>query len=724
MKKKAAIWLFCLIQVVTLCAAPVMKADAAQNKAAKKIISVVYDDSGSMWDENDSWAAANYAMQAFAGLLNADDEMYLTYMSEFDGGAKKLDITNPQAAVNKILGKPGNQGGTPLRSIEVAAEKLISINETDENTQFWLIVLTDGKNMQLNQAKSKSLQACLDSYAGKKMSNGSTLQIYYMGIGKAMSVNPDPGQGFNSVMPGNNIVPALSDIANKVSGRMKFSSSEINQVDGKTVKLYSEIPLYCIAVFSQNSKAQVPQAKRDGTFVIDRNVKLESPNSALYGNAAMITNGTNVIQPGEYTLTFSEDISLEDTVFMYQIAIEMRPVLTKNGVKLDDVNDVAPGDVIDIELIPVNPETGDPIDESKLPAGITWEIAYSVEGKVIKDSKSKSLTGVTAQEGENKIICTMNIPDYAPMIQAITFRPVNPVVYSVIMETSDDDVYNRNELGLDRCLGKPDRFYITADGVPLDKAGVEKLDLSKLGLEVIDVQIDDTMLSGFLDTFGSTKAPVKLELQNDGSFVAYPGKSLVPPFMLQAGDYTVTVALKSDHNCGATGTFFVNPRWIDWIALIPIIILLLILIYILYIIFGKAKFEGQTVNIDVYRPFGGEGEGRLQQSQCDQIVLHKFTLGTFLPTPASTRVLPGVGIKVIADGYGGMYFTPSAWKGFQKAGPSGSNPINNYVGVVNSLKDTTRLEEDAKASGNKMISLGTAPYYFKQGNRLYKITVN
>ena len=36
----------------------------------------------------------------------------------------------------------------------------------------------------------------------------------------------------------------------------------------------------------------------------------------------------------------------------------------------------------------------------------------------------------------------------------------------------------------------------------------------------------------------------------------------------------------------------------------------------------------------------------------------------------------------------------------------------------------TEAVEDAKASGNKMISLGTAPYYFKQGNRLYKITVN
>ena len=68
MKKKAAIWLFCLIQVVTLCIAPVIGADAAQIKAAKKIISVVYDDSGSMNDDHDSWAVANYAMQAFCGM--------------------------------------------------------------------------------------------------------------------------------------------------------------------------------------------------------------------------------------------------------------------------------------------------------------------------------------------------------------------------------------------------------------------------------------------------------------------------------------------------------------------------------------------------------------------------------------------------------------------------------------------------------------------------------
>ena len=245
MKKKAAIWLFCLIQVVTLCAAPVMKADAAQNKAAKKIISVVYDDSGSMWDENDSWAAANYAMQAFAALLNADDEMYITYMSDVgtnQEGAKSVNLSDPQGAVNAIKADSQGGGGTPLKSVEIALDKLESVKSTDETDQYWLVILTDGA-MSANGAKAKNLQSLLNSCKGMKMSNGSVLRTYYMGIGNAAAVNDDPGKGLYSIMAGFDIVPALSDVANKVSGRMKFASGEINQVDGKTVKLYSEIPL-------------------------------------------------------------------------------------------------------------------------------------------------------------------------------------------------------------------------------------------------------------------------------------------------------------------------------------------------------------------------------------------------------------------------------------------------------------------------------------------------
>ena len=75
----------------------------------------------------------------------------------------------------------------------------------------------------------------------------------------------------------------------------------------------------------------------------------------------MITNGDKVIPAGDYTITFSEDIALENLVIMYQPAIEMRAEIKKDGVTVDDPNTLRVGDVIDIEIIPTDPESGDPI---------------------------------------------------------------------------------------------------------------------------------------------------------------------------------------------------------------------------------------------------------------------------------------------------------------------------------------------------------------------------
>ena len=50
---------------------------SAESLYIRKIVSVVYDDSGSM--EGDKWANANYAMQTFCGMLNSEDQLYITY---------------------------------------------------------------------------------------------------------------------------------------------------------------------------------------------------------------------------------------------------------------------------------------------------------------------------------------------------------------------------------------------------------------------------------------------------------------------------------------------------------------------------------------------------------------------------------------------------------------------------------------------------------------------
>lgn len=716
-KRNIGIWLLCLMQLAAVCVIPGGEVHAEETEVAKKIISVVYDDSGSMRDANDSWASANYAMQAFAALLNQKDEMYITYMSEVgtnNEGAKTVDLSDPQTAVDKIRSDSTGSGGTPLRAVEIAIDKLTSIQEKDESAQYWLIVLTDGA-MSAHGAKAASLQALLDSNKGKTMSNGSQLLIYYMGIGAAQTIQEDTGKGLHSIMAGTNIVPALSEVANKVSGRMKFASGDITQVDSKTVKLHTELPLYNISVFSQNSKAKVTAARGENDYTVNRNVSLESPNSVLYGNAAVVTNGSALIQPGDCTLTFSEDISLADTVFMYQLVIEMKPVLTKNGVKLNDVSDVKMGDVIDIELIPTNPETGEEIPESKLPSGIQWGVSYSVDGNEIKSSASRSLTGVTVEEGENAITCTMKIPEYVPIVQKITFRAESPIVYGIQADTSDNDRYARSRLGLKYCKETANRYYITADGIPLTKDQLEEMEL-----EIADISVDDSQVKGFLNRFGFLDVTVKLKVQDDGSFLLYPEGGIIPAFMLHAGKYSAVIQLNRDHTITAEGELWVDPALSDWIQLIPVLIILLLVLYILYIVFGKAKFAGQSLKIDVYKPFGGDGSGRKITSQCDEIVLHKYTLATFLPTRASTQMIPGLGIKVVADGANGVYFNVGSLNSFQKAGSSTIHPEHNFDGVVGSLKDTEKMIKDAAV---KEIALGATPYYFKQGKRLYRVTV-
>ena len=51
----------------------------AESLYVRKIVSVVYDDSASMGGQN--WAYANYAMQTFCGMMNSEDQLFITYMS-------------------------------------------------------------------------------------------------------------------------------------------------------------------------------------------------------------------------------------------------------------------------------------------------------------------------------------------------------------------------------------------------------------------------------------------------------------------------------------------------------------------------------------------------------------------------------------------------------------------------------------------------------------------
>ena len=234
--------LFFLLLLTGVTGMSKVRAADGEISPTKKIISVVYDDSGSMYDADSSWSAANYAMQAFAALLNEEDEMYITYMSDVGyetEGAVDIDLSDMDSAVKWIREgeKVGHSGGTPMRSVQIAMDKLKSIQEDDPNTQFWLVILTDGAmSSDIEGYLDSDLQELLNDYAGTAMSNGSQDYINYMGIGSAaVDIQGDSAKGLDAVQAGTDIVPVLSDIANRISGRMEFTGDQISQTDGRTL---------------------------------------------------------------------------------------------------------------------------------------------------------------------------------------------------------------------------------------------------------------------------------------------------------------------------------------------------------------------------------------------------------------------------------------------------------------------------------------------------------
>ena len=606
-------------------------------RAAKKIISVVYDDSGSMY--GDRWVYANYAMQALTAQLNARDELYITYMSN-PYSATKVNLSDINAAVTGVRNW-SQSAGTPGESLNTAKAQLDSISEKDSSTQFWLVILTDGVIEM-----SGTIQSKLNSFKGSRMSNGSTLNIVYLAMGPgATSANSDAKDGLYAFDAANlgDITDAMAEIANLVSSRIP--ADRLKQVDDTTISFSSDLPLYSISVLAQQSTASVVGAdSAEGPLNINRNIPLDASDpffgttTTLYGNAAVLnlidSSGTgSVIQSGTYTIKFSEPVDISDLVVQYEPAIGMKLKVTRGGVEVQDTGVLASGEKVNIELIPVIPGTDQEIKDSSLPKGIIWSIEYVVDGNAEKTEPGNKLTGVILKSGDNMIRGTMQIPGFAPSVYEIYFD-IEEIVYNFGIKVDQPDplAYYRSNGETTSEHGSL-TFWITNDGVPLTKEELKALDLK---LKVDSLTCDDSGVEGFLNRFGKVPADCSLKLNDDGSFTMTPNP-IVPftSFLTKAGDYTLTVTVNRDSTVTATGRFTLLPRAEDWIELIKLVVSIIVLWHLIYTLFIKYKFHGQEVRFRRYqlRDDNGGGiplSGPSNNDSCTLSFMRLFTPYNFL----------------------------------------------------------------------------------------------
>ena len=687
-------------------------------RAAKKIISVVYDDSGSMY--GDRWVYANYAMQALTAQLNAQDELYITYMSN-PYSATKVNLSDINAAVTGVRNW-SQSAGTPGESLNTAKAQLDSISEKDSSTQFWLVILTDGVIEM-----SGTIQSKLNSFKGSRMSNGSTLNIVYLAMGPgATSANSDAKDGLYAFDAANlgDITDAMAEIANLVSSRIP--ADRLKQVDDTTISFSSDLPLYSISVLAQQSTASVVGAdSAEGPLNINRNIPLDASDpffgttTTLYGNAAVLnlidSSGTgNVIQSGTYTIKFSEPVDISDLVVQYEPAIGMKLKVTRGGVEIQDTGVLASGEKVNIELIPVIPGTDQEIKDSSLPKGIIWSIEYVVDGNAEKTEPGNKLTGVILKSGNNMIRGTMQIPGFAPSVYEIYFD-IEEIVYNFGIKVDQPDpltYYRKNssELGVE---GGSLTFHITNDGVPLTKAELDSLDLK---LEVSKLACDNSAVKGFLNRFGKVPVKCSLKLNDDGSYTLVP-KPQIPftSFLTRAGDYTVTVTVNRDRTVTATGKFTLLPRLTDWIDIGLALGSLLLLFYLIYILFIKYKFAGQTVLHDRYILEGGK-RGKLLS--CTTIEL-KFTTGLLNPFQrGSIYRYDDLVFRAVKD-KGVLVTRESIAESASHCAESNTDPKENLRTIYSSMKPTKRILPKKNRFGRDQISIQIPNHRIDISRRLY-----
>ena len=390
----------------------------------RKHISILYDNSGSMRmrleeGPNLRWCYASYAAQMFAGLLNDNDTLDVTFM---EGKAlDSLDMSkNRQDVLDTILDRTDEaNAATPLSKVDTALEHLEregltkGQGTTSPGEQYWLVLTTDGQFQDDNE-KDKTDKDVVDKLCSI-MADYPDLHVVYFGIGtmsnasgstdnknksnsakdfRESSTNVDASllkqlhshNNFTAVYAETQeqIISTMRSLSNQISGRYTVPNQA--EVSGNEVRLYLNAegsPIRNIALMAQETNARLLSATaEDGTpLTLSRDGQIRFPQNSAYNNVdkntlggyvALITDPSGKKIPnGTVTLTFSEPIPQENLVLMYEPAIYLHLDVERNTgngqwVPLNESDKLLEGDQIRVKYAICEDGTDRVLDPNEL----------------------------------------------------------------------------------------------------------------------------------------------------------------------------------------------------------------------------------------------------------------------------------------------------------------------------------------------------------------------
>jgi hypothetical protein len=595
-----------------------------------KIVALVYDDSGSMWEQSgnvpiDNWKYANYALQSFVALLEKQDQLRVVSMSSPTIPEPiELDERLRQHEIDQIRAWTGKRS-TPLESLHTAINELKNAADRNKNSDFWLIVLTDGIFNEINHLEQKlttaqieenknALFTSLRELKEKMDQNGVSFHSTLIPIESYLSteeleIMADFKRQWTESSAGNvlvsngeqDIIQRINEVAALMTNRdpSEQKKFDLHPVwDGNQLVLESPFPLRRITLIEQSAEENASfkefymnnqriEQGMEGPYKVntpDDPAKLHPPIQGTFTHFKNV-KGDGVIEKGTYKIVFEKPLSEEQQKsikFLAEPAIDFRVDFKKaNGDENPEIFFAGSKMVLEATLLK-SESNNEVIDLRNIDVNSLFEVEAQIDGEKLPlkyDPKVNKFIGnfTLRQKKEIPVNVKVNIKGFYQKVKE-SYLQINPTrKLSLVANT------NRWSAPLDK-LNESDPFVIT----PMVN-----------GKEMTS----DELTKVFKKVKVETSSDLKIEKEQRGNQILIYPKSLSPIFRTSTGDVSLHVTLPGQYlNEMAEETFTITIEDISLFKkygsdAIKALIWLALLVYIIGIII-KPRFDKNHISLE------------------------------------------------------------------------------------------------------------------------------
>lgn len=516
----------------------------AQDGKPTRAINLVYDDSGSMIRQGDTyvdtWCQAKYALEAVAAMLDEGDALNVYYMSDYDSGmsapprVRLRGSQNPQIVAGNVetihrLVTPF--GNTPFAAVKKAHQDLKHA-QADER---WLVVLTDGEFEDGKMAGSEVEKYFHDVVAQPRT---NVIMLAMGPIAAAIQSDEPKGIYFEHAASTRDILPKLTSICNRIFQRNILPVQRKNE----KASISFAVPMKEIVVLGQgaNVRAAGPLASERGEYKPSSavHVRYSEISSAQNPPGAVVATGLNGIvatyygpfAPGTYQidLPYAENI---DVYYKPNVSIAAY-LFDPDGNEVTDNADIVNGKYT-LKFGFVDAQTREKAADTALLGKIDYKstVRNAAADGSVSQTEAKDGDAIEIREGKLDIDVTARYLDYNTVKTALSF-----------------DVFFRNTLAY--TLSDVPDYRITDSGFENLNAPMRLKTQMKDGENVVDLSPEEWAAMSAPKVYMKSKfGNIRIQKTDEpGVFELYPTFDNIDPFAIE--DNTMVFAVSGGFEKG------------------------------------------------------------------------------------------------------------------------------------------------------------------------------